>query len=203
MEPFQKRPAVSRVFPALVVLCALPGLVWPSAGNAQELGRLALNAPRHHAPAAEVRLRIAHEPVSIPAPASVRASPADGPAPADGAESPSDLLRPTGAIATAAMPRAPVVPEAEPSSSIEAPSSERQVDALASDLAALTGFLPGGLHRDLVRLTRGAQKVENHLFGRAGIVSVGRLDGAEEVGRVRLNLQHDPNPGLRLTLVLP
>lgn len=73
----------------------------------------------------------------------------------------------------------------------------------AIDFGSLDGLLPRALRRDLVRVAERAKQVESRLFGREGIVSVGRVEGMEKVGRLRLNLLYDPDPGFQMTLVLP
>mgnify|MGYP006292587363 CR=1 FL=1 len=65
----------------------------------------------------------------------------------------------------------------------------------------LPEFLPWPLRRDLDDLRRRVQRVRTVLFGREGIVDVGRVDGTD-LGRLRLNLQYDPRPGVRFVLVL-
>ena len=73
-------------------------------------------------------------------------------------------------------------------------------DATGEDLD-LPEFLPWPLRRDLDDLRRRVQRVRTVLFGREGIVDVGRVDGTD-LGRLRLNLQYDPRPGVRFVLVL-
>lgn len=65
----------------------------------------------------------------------------------------------------------------------------------------LPEFLPWALRRDLHDLRRRVQRVRTVLFGREGIVDMGRVEGTD-LGRLRLNLQYDPHPGLRFVLVL-
>lgn len=71
------------------------------------------------------------------------------------------------------------------------------------DLESLRDFLPNSLFRDVVELRDRVVRVRSRLFGRRGIVSLGRTDEGGELGRVRLNLQYDPDPGIRVTLVTP
>lgn len=65
----------------------------------------------------------------------------------------------------------------------------------------LPDFLPWALRRDLHDLRRRVQRARTVLFGRAGIVDMGRVGGSD-LGRLRLNLQYDPHPGVRFVLVL-
>lgn len=65
----------------------------------------------------------------------------------------------------------------------------------------LPEFLPWALRRDLRELRRRVRRARDILFGTEGIVDVGRMEGAD-VGRLRLNLQYDPDPGIRFVLLL-
>lgn len=60
--------------------------------------------------------------------------------------------------------------------------------------------LPSGLHGEVRTLTRQVREIGDCLFGTDGMVSMGTV---EETGqpRLRLNLQYEPEPGLRLTLL--
>lgn len=79
----------------------------------------------------------------------------------------------------------------------DAPADARQ------DLGGLGDVLPRELLRDLLELRARVQRYRTMLFGDRGIVRWGELEGAPEAGRLRLNLQADPHPGLRVTLVTP
>lgn len=72
-----------------------------------------------------------------------------------------------------------------------------------SGLSSLRDFLPFSLYRDVVELRDRVVRVRSRVFGRRGIVSLGRADEDGEVGRLRLNLQYSPDPGIRVTLVTP
>lgn len=78
-----------------------------------------------------------------------------------------------------------------------------ETDGPGPDLESLRDFLPNSLFRDVVELRDRVVRVRSRLFGRRGIVSLGQADDAGELGRVRLNLQYEPDPGLRVTLVTP
>lgn len=69
------------------------------------------------------------------------------------------------------------------------------------DLSSLRDFLPRGLYHDVLELRDRVVKVRSRVFGRRGIVSVGEADEEGEVGRLRLNLQYSPDPGIRVTLI--
>lgn len=70
--------------------------------------------------------------------------------------------------------------------------------ASGPDLSSLRDFLPPGLYHDVLELRDRVVRARSRVFGRRGIVSLGQ---AGEVGRLRLNLQHSPDPGIRFTLV--
>lgn len=95
---------------------------------------------------------------------------------------------------------------AEPPSVLDAvlilarPSEPAPGDARDS-FGTLGDVLPRELCRDLLELRARIQRYRTVLFGRRGIVRFGELDGADRLGRVRLNLQTDPEPGFRVTLV--
>lgn len=69
------------------------------------------------------------------------------------------------------------------------------------DLGGLGDVLPRELLRDLLELQARVRRYRTLLFGHRGIVRWGELEGAPEASRLRLNLQADPHPGLRVTLV--
>lgn len=69
------------------------------------------------------------------------------------------------------------------------------------DLGGLGDVLPRELLRDLLELRARVQRYRTLLFGDRGIVRWGELEGTPEASRLRLNLQADPHPGLRVTLV--
>lgn len=71
----------------------------------------------------------------------------------------------------------------------------------AADIESLRGFLPSALYRDVLELRDRVVRMRTHLFGRRGIVSVGQTDESGDLGRLRVNLQYDPDPGLRVTVV--
>lgn len=118
---------------------------------------------------------------------------------------------PRGIPATPAEPTPSRSLRASATSTLPPGMAARAEGAFAGDVATdwrtelgdLDGFLPGPLRRDLVRVAERAKRVESRLFGREGIVSVGRVEGTEKVGRLRLNLLYDPDPGFQMTLVLP
>lgn len=70
-----------------------------------------------------------------------------------------------------------------------------------SDLGSLSDVLPEPLFRDLIRLHSRVQSARRVLFGRRGIVGLGRLEPGRDHARLRLNLQYSPDPGIRFTLV--
>lgn len=106
------------------------------------------------------------------------------------------------------------VPPGPPHGSWWLPAARDAVSALAGppegardvareDLGGLGDVLPRKLLRDLLELQARIQRYRTVLFGDRGIVRWGELEGAPEASRLRLNLQADPHPGLRVTLVTP
>lgn len=81
--------------------------------------------------------------------------------------------------------------------------TSRRSPAAAGELGSLSDVLPAQLCRDLVRLRAQVKDARRVLFGQRGIVRIGRLDAEGEDARMRLNLQHSPDPGIRVTLVTP
>lgn len=76
-------------------------------------------------------------------------------------------------------------------------------DALPSGEAStleLPGFLPVRLRHDLHRMEAGIRELRTLLFGHRGIFRLGE-DDASGASRFRLNLQYDPDPGLRFVLL--
>lgn len=76
-------------------------------------------------------------------------------------------------------------------------------DALPSGDASnldLPGFLPVRLRHDLHRMEAGIRELRTVLFGHRGIFRLGE-DEASGASRFRLNLQYDPEPGLRFVLL--
>lgn len=69
------------------------------------------------------------------------------------------------------------------------------------DLSSLRDVLPRALYRDVLHLKDRMVKLRSRVFGRRGIVSLGHADEDGDLGRLRLNLQHSPDPGIRFTLV--
>ncbi len=69
------------------------------------------------------------------------------------------------------------------------------------DLSSLRDVLPRALYRDVLHLTDRVVQLRSRVFGRRGIVSLGHADEDGDLGRLRLNLQHSPDPGIRFTLV--
>lgn len=69
------------------------------------------------------------------------------------------------------------------------------------DLSSLQDVLPRALYRDVVHIKDRMVRLRSRVFGRRGIVSVGDADEDGDLGRLRLNLQHSPDPGIRFTLV--
>lgn len=69
------------------------------------------------------------------------------------------------------------------------------------DLGGLGDVLPRELLHDLMELRARVRRYGTLLFGDRGIVRWGELEGAPAASRLRLNLQADPHPGLRVTLV--
>lgn len=68
-------------------------------------------------------------------------------------------------------------------------------------LGSLGDVLPRGLCRDLLELRDRIQRFRTVLFGQRGILRWGDVEGSEGHSRIRLNLQADPHPGLRVTLI--
>jgi hypothetical protein len=121
-------------------------------------------------------------------------------------------LRPasTSAPGPGQQPRLAVPPGPAPGSWL--PAARDAVFALAGspedappdareDLGGLGDVLPRELLRDLLELQARVQRYRTVLFGDRGIVRWGELEGAPEASRLRLNLQADPHPGLRVTLI--
>lgn len=84
--------------------------------------------------------------------------------------------------------------------SVASPVKPVAEDARRS-LGSLGDVLPRGLCRDLLELRARIRRYRTVLFGQRGILRWGEVEGGEGHGRVRLNLQADPHPGLRVTLV--
>lgn len=80
------------------------------------------------------------------------------------------------------------------------PAGADENDARES-LGGLGDVLPRELCRDLVELKARIRRYRSVLFGHRGILRWGELDGSKEISRLRLNLQADPHPGVRVTLV--
>lgn len=74
-------------------------------------------------------------------------------------------------------------------------------DDVREPFGSLGEFLPRELRRDLLELRARIQRYRTVLFGTRGIVRWGEMDGSEGTSRLRLNLQADPDPGFRVTLV--
>ena len=102
------------------------------------------------------------------------------------------------AIPTARLPAAPDAADVLLSRTLSEPSASR---APGPDLGSLRDFLPAALFRDVVELRDRAIRVRSRLFGRRGIVSFGGAGEGGDLGRIRVNLQYDPDPGIRVTLV--
>lgn len=64
----------------------------------------------------------------------------------------------------------------------------------------LPDFLPVRLRHDLHRMEAGIRELRTVLFGQRGIFRLGE-DEASGSSRFRLNLQYDPDPGLRFVLL--
>ena len=103
-----------------------------------------------------------------------------------------------GPIPTARLPAAPDAADVLLSRTFSEPSANR---ASGPDLGSLRDFLPAALFRDVVELRDRAIRVRSRLFGRRGIVSFGGAGEDGDLGRVRVNLQYDPDPGIRVTLI--
>lgn len=103
----------------------------------------------------------------------------------------------------ASRPREPVVDAASVLRAVFAlgGSSRTSEEDLRDDLGSLGDVLPGALLRDLVELRARVQRYRAVLFGERGIARWGDLEDSEETARIRLNLQADPHPGFRVTLV--
>lgn len=94
--------------------------------------------------------------------------------------------------------RRPTSPHREDLAAPPAPSTAEDAD---QSLGSLGDVLPRGLCRDLRELRARIQRYRTVLFGQRGILRWGELEGSEDQSRVRLNLQADPQPGVRVTLV--
>lgn len=73
----------------------------------------------------------------------------------------------------------------------------------AGDLGDFRDVLPPALLDDIVRLRDRVVRMRSRVFGRRGIVSFGQVEGSESLGRLRVNLQYEPDPGFRVTLITP
>lgn len=83
------------------------------------------------------------------------------------------------------------------------PGEGDAADALPSEDASdldLPGFLPLRLRHDLHRMEAGIRELRTVLFGQRGIFRLGE-DEESGASRFRLNLQYDPDPGLRFVLL--
>lgn len=83
------------------------------------------------------------------------------------------------------------------------PAGDDAADALPSGDASklnLPSFLPVRLRNDLHRMEAGIRELRTVLFGHRGIFRLGE-DEESGASRFRLNLQYDPEPGLRFVLL--
>lgn len=151
--------------------------------------------------------------VSIPSLADVRSGHLAAPAPSrsarpDGPSTVVPALRVPGGAAGGPVgpPRGLGDRPLEPPSVLEAvlalagPRDAGAEDARES-LGSLGDVLPRELCRDLLELRARVQRYRTVLFGDRGILRWGRLEGPGGRSRLRLNLQADPDPGFRVTLV--
>lgn len=117
------------------------------------------------------------------------------PAPAPGPRQHPRLALPAGPSPGSWLPAARDAVFALAGPPRDAPADARD------DLGGLGDVLPRELLRDLLELHARVRRYRTVLFGDRGIVRWGELEGAPRASRLRLNLQADPHPGLRLTLV--
>lgn len=114
---------------------------------------------------------------------------------------PPSAVRSRGPSAVEPQVRVPAPSDAGELFLARAFQEPRESEGEGPDLESLRDFLPPRLYADVVELKNRVIRVRHRLFGREGIVSVGRADDGGEVGRLRLNLQYDPDPGVRVTIV--
>lgn len=171
MTPCEKLPALLRATVPVGILCALVGLLLPASLHAQS-HRPAPSSPPPARPAVEASV----------APALAHASPEAAPierivGPRFVAPGPGELL----------LARA-----------LEGAPGGR---GTGSDLSSLRDLLPGPLYHDMVELRDRVVRVRSRVFGRRGIFSLGQAGEEDDVGRLRVNLQYSPDPGIRVTLI--
>ncbi len=170
-------PVLLRALIPATALCVLAGPLLPAPAQAQSERPAPVGAP----PAVEGAAPPAVEAPAVPGLEGAerrRAAPAD----------PSGLGSPASAdVGETLLTRA-----LEGSPGPDGPSP---------DLDSLRDLLPRALYHDVLRLRDRVVRARSHVFGRRGIVSLGEADDDGEVGRLRLNLQYDPDPGIRVTLV--
>lgn len=171
--PCQKLPEFLRALLPVAALCALVGLFLPRPADAQteELTR----------------------PTPAPGPPVIEAA-------GDGAALPP---APEGATALERMAGARISSSADVGEVLlaRALGGSSSGQGPGPDLSSLRGFLPDGLYRDVLELRDRVVRVRSQVFGRRGIVSFGEAEDDGDLGRLRLNLQYSPDPGIRFTLV--
>lgn len=171
MSPCEKLPGILRALFPATVLCALAGLLLPGFARAQS------DRPARPSPA----------PASSAVAASSEAALSDRDPGADALGRIADARLSPKDLGQALLSRA-----------LGGPSEEA---GSGPDLSSLRDFLPPGLYHDVLELRDRVVRLRSRVFGRRGIVSLGRAGEDGELGRLRLNLQHSPDPGIRVTLV--
>lgn len=179
MSPCEKLPVSLRALAPVAVLCALATLLLPDAAPAQDVPSSSPPTLSTVEAATELPSRAALARTATGRSAAARTS---GVRPLSGGEE---------------VPAS--VGEALLSRALAGPPGGG--DGPGPDLDSLREFLPNALYRDVLELRDRVVRVRSRVFGREGIVSFGQVGREGDLGRIRLNLQYSPDPGIRVTLV--
>lgn len=177
VSPCEKLPAPLRALAPVTLLCALAAFLLPDAARAQDV------------PSSPPTLAAAEPAANLSSRAGLT-EPPTGRSPA--ARSSGVRLLSGGGDA----PRS--VGEVLLSRALAGPPDG---GGPGPDLESLRDFLPDALYRDVLELKDRVIRLRSRVFGREGIVSLGRAGREGDLGRLRLNLQYSPDPGIRVTLV--